>query len=334
MDAVTADAFPELSPAEATREIEAHLASRSPEPESSAAARRIRRALALLGDPHRSLETIVVSGTEGAASTSRMIESLVRAHGLRTGLSLEARRGAPSAAIVIDGAELPAEALVPLWMRVAPAIHSVDRASQVHGGSRMSSVEVGTVLGLVACADADIDALIVEAGSGGRQDTTAGADARVAVITPVAAALGCGVAGDPSGIARGAVGSLARGGAVVSARQHDEVARALASHAAARFAAVFWEGAHLSVAGRRPVPSGQVATLRTASRNYLDVFVPRHGESEARNALLALAAAEAFLGGGVPRSLHLPAVARGFADGAVSGPIAVDDAAAAGDVAS
>ena len=38
-------------------------------------------------------------------------------------------------------------------------------------------------------------------------------------------------------------------------------------------------------------------TLRTAAARYEDVFVPLHGEYQAHNALLALAAAEALFGG-------------------------------------
>ena len=79
----------------------------------------------------------------------------------------------------------------------------------------------------------------------------------------------------------------------------------------------------MSVEDRRAVPSGQVVTLRTAARNYVDVFVPLHGEFQAQNALIALAACEAFLGAGVPRGLHLPAVARGFAGATSPGRLEV-----------
>src|SRR5919205_3394369 len=44
----------------------------------------VRRAVELLGDPHRAHPVIHITGTNGKTSTSRMIESLLRAHGLRT----------------------------------------------------------------------------------------------------------------------------------------------------------------------------------------------------------------------------------------------------------
>ena len=47
---------------------------------------RTRRVLELLDDPQKTYRVVHVTGTNGKTSTSRMIESLVRAHGLRTGM--------------------------------------------------------------------------------------------------------------------------------------------------------------------------------------------------------------------------------------------------------
>ena len=47
---------------------------------------RTRRVLELLDDPQRTYRVVHVTGTNGKTSTSRMIESLLRALGLRTAL--------------------------------------------------------------------------------------------------------------------------------------------------------------------------------------------------------------------------------------------------------
>ncbi len=52
----------------------------------SRASSATRRVLELLGDPQRAYPIIHVTGTNGKTSTSRMIESILRAYGLRTGL--------------------------------------------------------------------------------------------------------------------------------------------------------------------------------------------------------------------------------------------------------
>jgi dihydrofolate synthase/folylpolyglutamate synthase len=46
---------------------------------------RIQQLLDLLGDPQRAYPSIHLTGTNGKTSTARMIDSLLRAHGLHTG---------------------------------------------------------------------------------------------------------------------------------------------------------------------------------------------------------------------------------------------------------
>jgi dihydrofolate synthase/folylpolyglutamate synthase len=47
---------------------------------------RTAKLLDYLDNPQRTYRVVHVTGTNGKTSTSRMIESLIRAHGLRTGL--------------------------------------------------------------------------------------------------------------------------------------------------------------------------------------------------------------------------------------------------------
>ncbi len=63
-----------------------------------------RRAVELLGDPQRSAPVIHITGTNGKTSTSRMIESLLRASGLRPGLLTSPHLVRVNERIVIDGA--------------------------------------------------------------------------------------------------------------------------------------------------------------------------------------------------------------------------------------
>ena len=320
---MTTDVFPELSLSEAEREIDSHIFARTPEADHQAKLLRVAQALSLLGDPQRELDIIHVTGTNGKTSTSRMLESLLRAHGLRTGLFTSPHLTTLRERIMIDGAPLAQDALVRLWQQVSPAIHAVDQASIQRGGPRMSFFEVLTVLGFAAYADAQVDVLVLEVGIGGLRDATNVADGRVAVLTPMALDHDKYFTGGLPGVAHEKSGIIKPGATVVSALQRDEAAQVIVAAAAQRQASIFWEGAHMAVSDRRVVPGGQVMTLRTASRNYVDVFVPLHGEFQAQNALIALSACEVFLGGGVPRALHLPAVARGFAGATSPGRLEV-----------
>ncbi|HZW41178.1 MAG TPA: Mur ligase family protein, partial [Agromyces sp.] len=69
-----------------------------------------RRAVELLGDPHRAAPVIHITGTNGKTSTSRMIESLLRASGLRTGLLTSPHLERFTERIRIDGEPISDEA--------------------------------------------------------------------------------------------------------------------------------------------------------------------------------------------------------------------------------
>jgi dihydrofolate synthase/folylpolyglutamate synthase len=58
---------------------------------------------------------------------------------------------------------------------------------------------------------------------------------------------------------------------------------------------------------------GQVLELQGLSGVYSDIFLPLHGEHQAHNAVLALAAVEAFFGAGADRQLDVDAIRAGFA---------------------
>ena len=63
-------------------------------------------------------------------------------------------------------------------------------------------------------------------------------------------------------------------------------------------ATVAREGLEYGVLDRRPAVGGQLLTLQGLAGVYDEVFLPLHGAHQAANAAAALAAVEAFLGGG------------------------------------
>jgi dihydrofolate synthase/folylpolyglutamate synthase len=47
---------------------------------------RTRALLAALGNPHHAMPSVIIAGTKGKGSTAALLEAIVRAAGLRTGL--------------------------------------------------------------------------------------------------------------------------------------------------------------------------------------------------------------------------------------------------------
>jgi dihydrofolate synthase/folylpolyglutamate synthase len=301
----------EAAAQESLREVYREIMSRAPEHDIDPTLDRVRRVLELLGDPQQAYRVVHLTGTNGKTSTARMIESLVREHGLRTGLFTSPHLTSVTERIQVDGVPLTAARFVEVWEDVAPYIGVADRESQEAGGPRLSFFEVLTVMALAAFADAPIDVAVIEVGMGGTWDSTNVADGEVAVVTPVAVDHERWLGSTLEEIATTKSGIVKEGATAVVAAQEDVVAEVLRARAAAVGARLVREGFELEVAGRQIGVGGQVVDLRTPAGLYTGVFVPLHGEHQAHNALLALAAVEALLSGG--GALDAGAVEAGFA---------------------
>lgn len=308
-----------LSLDEAEREIYQHIVSRNPEHDFEPTLDRVREACALLGDPQHAYRSVHITGTNGKTSTARMVESLVREHGLRTGLITSPHLTTVRERIQIDGEPIGQAEFVALWHEVAPILHLVDARSQEAGGPRLSFFEVLVVLAYAAFADAPVDVAVVEVGMGGVWDATNVIDGDVAVIAPVSLDHAEWLGDDLAGIAREKAGILKDGAAGVIAVQSESVLPVLQRAVAERNVRARWEDDQLEVVDRQPGVGGQLLTLRTDTATYADVFLPLYGRHQGHNALLALAAVEALLaGGGDPAPLSAETVEAGL--GAVTSP--------------
>jgi dihydrofolate synthase/folylpolyglutamate synthase len=78
-------------------------------------------------------------------------------------------------------------------------------------------------------------------------------------------------------------------------------------------AAVAREDSEFTVLARQVAVGGQLLELQGLGGVYSDIFLPLHGEHQAHNAVIALAAVEAFFGAGAERALDIDAVRAGFA---------------------
>ena len=78
-------------------------------------------------------------------------------------------------------------------------------------------------------------------------------------------------------------------------------------------AAVAREDSEFAVLGRQVAVGGQLLELQGLGGVYSEIFLPLHGEHQAHNAVVALAAVEAFFGAGADRQLDIDTVRAGFA---------------------
>ncbi|MGO1317468.1 MAG: bifunctional folylpolyglutamate synthase/dihydrofolate synthase [Cellulomonadaceae bacterium] len=286
--------------------------ARAPEHDFSPTLDRVQRVCELLGDPQHAYRVVHVTGTNGKTSTARMIERLVREHGLRTGRFTSPHLSSVTERIAIDGEPISDERFVEVWQDVAPYVHMVDVESQAASGPRLSFFEVLTVMAFAAFADAPVDVAVIEVGMGGRWDSTNVVDAQVEVVTPVALDHERWLGHTITEIADEKAGIITDGSTVVMAEQTPEAEGVLLAVAAERGARVLRDGIDLTVSGRRVAVGGQLIDLSTPAATYTEVFLPLHGAHQAHNALLALAATEALITGGAALSGEV--VEAAFAD--------------------
>jgi dihydrofolate synthase/folylpolyglutamate synthase len=247
----------------------------------------------LLGEPQRTYQVIHVAGTNGKTSTARLAESLVRAHGLRTGLFTSPHLSTLRERIAIDGQPISRVDFLDAWSLVGPVVDLVDQRSAAAAGPRMSFFEVLTVLGFVAFADAPVDVAIVEVGMGGTWDATNVVDSSVQVITPIARDheqwLGSSIeeiASEKAGIIRSRV---------VIGEQPAAAAQVIEEALVERGATGYWLGRDFALLGRDLAVGGQVIRLRGLAGEYEAVALGLFGAHQARNAALAAAAVELLL---------------------------------------
>ena len=282
-------------------EIYRSILQRAPEHDIDPTIERVQMLTDLLGRPQDAVRAIQITGTNGKTSTARMIDRLLQETGLRVGRFTSPHLHTVRERIVIDGEPISVDRFVTLWQDVEPYVQMIDAQLAERGESRLSFFEVLTAMAYAAFADAPVDVAVVEVGLGGRWDSTNVVDAEVAVFTPISRDherwLGRELT-EIAAVKAGIIKELHQGAVVVSADQDEEVAAVIARTAVEHRARVLAEGYDLAVANRAVAVGGQLLDLSTPGGLYTEIFLPLHGAHQAQNALLALAAVEAFFGGG------------------------------------
>ncbi|MCA1821706.1 MAG: bifunctional folylpolyglutamate synthase/dihydrofolate synthase [Pseudonocardia sp.] len=299
----------------ALRAVEIELNRRWPESRIEPSLARIAALVDLLGSPQRCYPVLHIAGTNGKTSVARMLDALLSRVGLRVGRYTSPHLQQATERISLDGAPINAERYVEAYHDIEPYVALVDAGSPVP----MSKFEVLTGMAFAAFADAPVEAAVVEVGLGGSWDATNVADATVAAITPVAVDHVNYLGSDIDGIAAEKAGIIKPGSVAVLAQQLPEAARVIAARSIEVSATVAREGIEFGVLQRDIAVGGQRLTLQGLGGVYSEIFLPLHGAHQARNAVLALAAAEAFFGAGGNRSLDIDAVRDAFATVSVPG---------------
>jgi len=142
----------------------------------------IRFLLDAAGNPHHQYTAIHVAGTNGKGSAVSYIGNALRTAGLRVGMYTSPHLVRFNERIVINGAEIPDETLVRLIQQFRPITDSMAAGDDIE---MPTFFEFSTAIAFAYFADREVDYAIIEAGLGGRLDSTNVLAPELAVITNI-----------------------------------------------------------------------------------------------------------------------------------------------------
>lgn len=243
---------------------------------------RIEALTAAMGRPHEAYASVHVAGTNGKGSTASMLAAVATAAGRRVGLHTSPHLFRLTERMRLDGAPAPDAWLAEAVTRFRPAM---DRIAP-------SFFEAVTALSFLYFAEAGVDLAVVEVGLGGRLDATNVLRPRLCVITHLGHDHGALLGETLPEIAREKAGIVKPGVPVLAGTDRPEaraVIRATADERGAPFHDVTEEVRLWDV---RPAYDHTTFQARTPAGAYDDLRVGLPGAHQARNAALALRAAE------------------------------------------
>lgn len=258
---------------------------------------RIRHLLAHLGDPHLAFPVVHVTGSAGKGSTATMVAAILRAAGLRTGLFTSPHLQTFIERVDVDGTLIPPDSFAETVLGLDPLVRKMHvEVLDGVGFGRPSLVEVAFAAGMKHFAGERCDAVVVEAGLGGRTDYSNVFDAKpVSVITNVdyehRERLGWSlrtIAAEKAAIIRGA------GEFVVTAAARREAVDVIAARCAESGARLWRYGHDVRARVTSADASGSTFSIRAPDMEVHGLRLPLAGAHQVTNAAVAIAAALAF----------------------------------------
>jgi len=190
---------------------------------------RMRILLGAMGNPQTRSKFVHVAGTNGKGSTCAMIESALRASGVRTALYTSPHLNDARERIVVSGEMISEGEWVSAFAEVHRAAERLLAAEKIE--THPSFFETVTGMAFVAFARAKVEMVVLETGLGGRLDATNVVDPEISVITPIdfdhEAFLGSSI----ESIAAEKAGILKSGRPAVFSTQRPEALRVLENRA-------------------------------------------------------------------------------------------------------
>jgi len=252
---------------------------------------RMRRLLALLGDPHLGLTAVHIAGTKGKGSTAAMLAAVLQASGLRTGLYTSPHLQDIEERIAIDGRPCSREDFASLTAALEEAVDKLPLFGAARELGGPTFFEVTTAMAFLHYARQKVDCAVLEVGLGGRLDSTNVCQPSVTIITSISfdhmRQLGstlAAIAGEKAGIIKPGV-------PVISGVVTDEPREVIRQVAREQGAPLLERGIDFDFVASPVGADGQRLDYRAPGYELSRVELGMLGQPQASNAAVAISAA-------------------------------------------
>ncbi|MEE2682319.1 MAG: cyanophycin synthetase [Actinomycetota bacterium] len=245
----------------------------------------MRSLLHSLGDPQLDFPVLHITGTNGKGSTSAIASSLFEAIGLKVGTYSSPHVSSITERIQINTKPIDDDDFAELISHLALVKPTLD--------INPSWFELMTSAAFRCFADHAVDVAVLEVGMLGRFDATNIADAKVSVITNVGYDHTDGGEGWRRNLAWEKAGII-KPDSILCLGETDEDLEDLFLEQNPR--KIYRRNIDFDCIENHLAVGGRHLSIRTMKESYENMFLSLHGAHQGRNAAIALAAVEAFLG--------------------------------------
>ena len=243
-----------------------------------------------IGDPQSDFPTIHITGTNGKGSTSAVVSKLLTAMGLTVGTYCSPHVSSITERIQINTEPISNEEFSELVHHLKIATSTLDITP--------SWFELLTAAAFSCFANNAVDVAVVEVGMLGRFDATNIADAKVALITNVGFDHTDGSPGWRERLAWEKAGIIKKGTILCLGETEEEIENIILNEATSK---VLRREIDFECIQNDLAIGGRQISIRSNEVIYDSIFLSQHGVHQGRNAAIALAGAEAFMGMEIPK---------------------------------
>lgn len=180
------------------------------------------RLMSLMDNPHLKFKSIHIAGTNGKGSTSAMIASVLQEAGYKVGIYTSPHLVSFTERIKINKREIAEEKVIEMTDEIRGRLAAIEVSDCRDKTISPTFFEFTTTMAYTYFAEEKIDIAVIEAGMGGRLDSTNVINPIVSVITPIDYDHKEFLGNTIKDIAHEKAGIIKENGRVVSSPQHDE----------------------------------------------------------------------------------------------------------------